>query len=156
MVVENRTAVIQGWQESHGSQLWHVAAINDNNESGYRTDGNSGTCACHNEAHERAKVLVHELARNVYHLPSMEKVIKYHHASLGFSIKHTLLKVVKHGNLVIFPRLTASAINELFPEFDETQKRHMRHQRQNMWSTKVKHDDDMSEDMGIKRVIEHK
>ena len=39
------------------------------------TNGNSGTGACQDEAHEWAEVVVQELARNVYDLPPMEKVV---------------------------------------------------------------------------------
>ncbi|KAL7489379.1 hypothetical protein ACHAW6_014974 [Cyclotella cf. meneghiniana] len=123
MLVVNGTTVVQGWREAHGSRLWRVVAVGgNNNENG---DGNTRSGACQDEAHEWAEVVVHELAGNVYDLPSTEKVIRYHHVSLGFP----------HGNLVSFPGLTTNAFNDYFPESDETQKGHMKEHRQNI-STK--------------------
>ncbi|KAL7476337.1 hypothetical protein ACHAW6_002206 [Cyclotella cf. meneghiniana] len=95
---------------------------------GHGTDENSGAVTCQDEAHKLAEMLVHELDGNVYDFPSTEKVIRYHH----------------------------DAINEFFPESNETQKGHMKQQQQNTQSTKVKDNDDMSEDLEIKRPIEHK
>ncbi|KAL7474278.1 LOW QUALITY PROTEIN: hypothetical protein ACHAW6_000255 [Cyclotella cf. meneghiniana] len=105
-----------------------VAAINENNEGGHGTHGNSGRDACQDETHKWAEVLVHKLAGNVYDLQPTEKVIRYHHMSLGFPIKCNLLKAVTHRNLVTFPRLIASAVNEYFPKSDEMQKGHMKQQ----------------------------
>ena len=102
-------------------------------------------------AHEWAEVVVHKFAGNVYDLPSTEKVIRYHHASLGFPMKSTLLKAVKHGNLLSFPGLTTNAINDYFPKSDETQKGHMKQQRQNVQSTKEKAE---ANALGTKRPIE--
>ena len=82
--------------------------------------------------------MVKDFAGSVYDLPSTEAVIRYHHASLGFLTKSTLLKAVWHGSLVTFPGLNVLAINRYFPDSDETQKGHMRQQRQNVRSTKVK------------------
>ena len=47
----------------------------------------------------------------MYNLPSMEKVIQYHHVSLGFPIKCTLLKAVKHGSLVTFHQHPVQSTN---------------------------------------------
>ncbi len=55
-----------------------------------------------------------------------------------------------------FLGLTACVIKEYFPESDETQKGNMKQQQQNMWSQKMKDDDNMSEDLEMKRPIEHK
>ena len=45
-VIANGTAIVQGWREAHGSQLWQVVAIGENNnENGDGTNGNSGTGA---------------------------------------------------------------------------------------------------------------
>ena len=100
--------------------------------------------------------MVHELAGNVYDLPSTETVIRYHHASLGFPVKSTFLKAVKHGNLLSFPGLTTNAINDYFPKSDETQKGHMKQQRQNLRSTKEKEDNDKENELDMKRPIECK
>ena len=133
-----------------------MAAINENNEEGHGTHGNSGGDACQNETHKWAEVLAHKMVRNVYDLRSTEKVTRYPHMSQGFPVKYTLLKAVKCGNPVTFPGLTASAVNKYFPESDETQKGHMKQQRQNVSSTKANSNDDMSEDLEIKRPLEQK
>ena len=83
-------------------------------------------------------VSVTEVAGSVYDLPSIEAVIRYLHASLGFPTKNTLLRAIKHGNLSSFPGLTASAVTKYFPKSDETQKGHMRQSQQGMQSTKVR------------------
>ena len=65
----------------------------------------------------------------------------------------TILKAVKHGNLASFPGLTTNAINEYSPESDETQRGHIKQQRQNMRSTKEKEE---ANAFDTKRPIERK
>jgi nucleosome binding factor SPN SPT16 subunit len=64
---------------------------------------------------------------------------------LGYPTKATLLTAARHGNLVTFPGLTPENISRFFPESDETQKGHMRQQRQGVRSTKVVDEDAMLE-----------
>ena len=45
---------------------------------------------------------------------------------------------IKAGNYNTWPGLTATAVRHHFPESDKTQKGHMKKQRQNMRSTKIK------------------
>ncbi len=68
-------------------------------------------------------------------------------------MKNSLLKAVKHGNLVSFPGLTTNAINDYFHESDETQKGHMMQQHQNVLSTKEKEE---ANGLDMKRPIECK
>ncbi|KAL7475034.1 hypothetical protein ACHAW6_000969 [Cyclotella cf. meneghiniana] len=82
---------------------------------------NAAATAC-----ECKVVSVTEVAESVYDLPSIEAVIRYLHASLGFPTKNTLLRAIKYGTLSSFPGLTASAVTKYFPESNETQKGNMR------------------------------
>ena len=77
-----------------------------------------------------------EMINNVYELPSTEKAILFLHAALGFPVKSTLIKAINNGNLATSPGLTISNVNKFFPESDETQKGHMKQQRQGVRSTK--------------------
>lgn len=70
-------------------------------------------------------------------LPSKAETIAYLHAALGFPTKETLLSAVRAGYLASWPGLTVAAVNKYFPESDETQKGHMKHQRKGVRSTKV-------------------
>ena len=69
-----------------------------------------------------------EAAANVYSLPSISQVIKYHHAAAGFPTKDTWVKAIKAGYYVSWPGLTAEAASKHFPEAEETQKGHMKKQ----------------------------
>ncbi|KAL7503578.1 hypothetical protein ACHAXN_001353, partial [Cyclotella atomus] len=74
---------------------------------------------------------------SVYNLQSKSEVVKYLHAALGFPTKETLLAATRAGFLTSWPGLNVSAINKYFPESVETQKGHMKHQRQGVRSTKI-------------------
>jgi hypothetical protein len=74
---------------------------------------------------------------SVYNLQSKSEVVKYLHAALGFPTKETLLATTRAGFLTSWPGLNVSAINKYFPESVETQKGHMKHQRQGVRSTKI-------------------
>ena len=104
--------VLQGCKEK-GDNLWTVSA--------YKEEGK-------------------EEANNVYNLPLMKQSIHYLHAAAGFpvKVKSEWIKAIKAGNYVTWPELTAEAVHKHFPESDETQKGHIRQQRQNVRSTKIK------------------
>ena len=72
-----------------------------------------------------------------YDLPSTKEVVRFLYAALGFPTKATLLTAAHNGNLVTFPGLTPNNINKHFPESEETQKGHMRQERQGVCSTKA-------------------
>ena len=78
-----------------------------------------------------------ERTLSIYTLPSTKDVITYLHAALGFPTKETLLAATRAGFLTSWPGMTVTAINKHFPESIETQKGHMKHQRQGVRSTKV-------------------
>ncbi len=72
-----------------------------------------------------------------------EEVVRFQHAALGFPTKAMLLTAIRHKNLVTFPGLTSKNVNKFFPEFDETQKGHMKQTMQGVRSTKVIDEDAM-------------
>ena len=78
-----------------------------------------------------------QACQNVYELSSMEQVVKYLHATWGFPTKPTIRNAVCKNWLVGWPELTVERVNKLFPESNETQKGHMKQQRQGVRSTKV-------------------
>ena len=102
--------VLQGCKEK-GDNLWTVSANEEEGE---------------------------EKANNVYNLPSTKQSIRYLHAAAGFPVKSEWIKAIKAGNYVTWPELTTEAVSKHFPESDETHKGHMKQQRQNVRSTKVR------------------
>ena len=78
-----------------------------------------------------------EPAMNVYALPTTKEVDTFLHAVLGFPTKETMLAAVRAGFLTSCPSLNFTTINKYFPESNETQKGHMKHQRKGPRSTKV-------------------
>jgi hypothetical protein len=79
-----------------------------------------------------------EEKHNVYSLPSMTQSIKYLHAAAGFPVKETWLTAIEAGNYVTWPGQTTAAVRKHFPDSDETQKGHMKKQRQGVRSTRTK------------------
>ena len=77
-------------------------------------------------AHETTK----EQANIAYDLPSVSQTVRYLHAAAGYPTKDTWIKAIKAGNYISWPGLTATAARKHFPESDETQKGHMKRQRQ--------------------------
>ncbi len=108
--------VLQGWRDANG--LWRVSREQQQSTKGVRTK------------------LRQEIAMNVYSLPSIPQTIKYLHAAAGFPVKETWVKAINNGNYSTWPGLNADAVNKHFPESVETQKGHMKKQRQNVRSTR--------------------
>ncbi len=71
-----------------------------------------------------------EQANNVYNLPLISQTVKYLHTAAGFSVEDTWTKAIKAGNFNTWPTITPSTVQQHFPESDETQKGHMKKQRQ--------------------------
>lgn len=78
-----------------------------------------------------------ESANAVYDLPSIAHTIKWHHASIGFPTKDTLLKAVSNGHFSTWPLFTRENVSKHFPESDETIMGHTNQQRQGVRSTKT-------------------
>ena len=77
-----------------------------------------------------------EAINNVYELPSIERAVRYLHGAAGFPTKATWLKSIRAGNYLTWPLITVKHVHKYFPESEETQKGHMRNQRQGVRSTK--------------------
>ena len=79
-----------------------------------------------------------EAINNVYELPSTKQAVRYLHACAGFPTKATWIKAIRAGNYASWPHLTLKAVQQHFPESDETQQGHMRSVKQGIRSTKEK------------------
>jgi hypothetical protein len=79
-----------------------------------------------------------EEVNNAYSLPSIPQSIKYLHAAEGFPVKETWTTAIQAGNYVTWPGLMATTIRKHFPDSDETQKGHMKKQRQGVRSTRIR------------------
>ena len=79
-----------------------------------------------------------EKALHAYDLPSINQTVRYLHAAAGFPVKETWLKAIRAGNFNTWPTITPATVRRHFPESDETQKGHMKRQRQGVRSTKVR------------------
>jgi len=79
-----------------------------------------------------------EAINHVYDMPSIQPAIRYLHAAAGFPTKSTWLKAIRNNNYMSWPLLTVKNVNKYFPESEETQQGHMKSQRQNVRSTRVK------------------
>jgi hypothetical protein len=77
-----------------------------------------------------------EYLHNVYELPSVEPTIRYLHGAAGFPTKTSWLKAICKGNYLSWPLINVKNVAKYFPESEETQKGHMRGQRQGVRSTK--------------------
>jgi hypothetical protein len=79
-----------------------------------------------------------EEANNLYDLSLTKESIRYLHASAGHPVKDTWPKAINAENFTTWPGLSVKAVHEYFPESDETERGHMKKQRQNVRSTKIK------------------
>ena len=75
---------------------------------------------------------------NVYELPSDEKTIRYLHACAGSPTNKYWLKAIKGDNYATWPNLTTDAVNQHFPESNETNQGHMQGIKQKIRSTRDK------------------
>ena len=88
----------------------------------------------------RSKVHKREEANNVYSLPSIPQSIKYLYTAAGFPTKEKWIIAIQSGNYVTWPGLTAATVRKHFPDSDETQKGHMKKQRQGVRLTRIRDD----------------
>ena len=68
----------------------------------------------------------------------MTKAIRFLHAAAGFPVKATWIDTIQRGNYATWPTLSAEAVERHYPESDATTKGHLKKQRQNVRSTKIK------------------
>ena len=151
----SEAAVLRGWRCPR-SKLWRVplqAKVTNLNAHTLLLDGPNGTESLNSlySLPSSTTMLNHieaftqgptpspvEAINNVYELPSIEPAIRYLHGAAGFPPKATWIKAIRNGNYLTWPLLTVKNVNKYFPESEETQKGHMRNQRQGVRSTKVK------------------
>jgi hypothetical protein len=111
-----RKPVLQGWRDASGLLR----------------------ASCDEKKPIRVSQTDNETAANVYNLPSIPQTIRYLHAAAGFPTKDSWIKAINNGNYKTWPGITAKAVSKHYPESVETQKGHMKKQRQNVRSTKQK------------------
>ena len=78
------------------------------------------------------ELVFRQKVNNVYNIPSTKESIQYLHAAAGFPVKDSWIDAIKAGNYTTWPGLNVKVVNRYFPESDETQKGHMKKQRQNI------------------------
>jgi hypothetical protein len=79
-----------------------------------------------------------EMINSVYSIPLTKGKIKFLHTAVGYSVEDTWIKAINAGNYLTWPGLSVKAVRHHFPKFDETQKGHMKKQRQNVRLTRIK------------------
>ena len=119
LTITMRTPPVLHGIKTNGDKLWTIASNDDKS--------------------------TREETHNVYSLPSMTQSIKYLHAAAGFPVKETWLTAIEAGNYVTWPGLTTAAVRKHFPDSDETQKGHMKKQRQGVRSTRTKEESNETE-----------
>ena len=77
-----------------------------------------------------------ETINNVYELPITEPTIKYIHAAAGFLEKSMWLKAIQRLNYLTWTLINTKNVTKFFFGSEETQKWHMRGQRQGVRSIK--------------------
>ena len=75
------------------------------------------------------------------------------HAAAGFLPTDTWIKAIKNGHYNTWPGLTVDAVNKHFPKAIETQKGHLKKQRQNVRSTKEHLEEETSAEEELTRSI---
>ena len=109
-IIEHTPPVLQGCRVDSG--LWTATGQN-------QTTASTGTTTPKSDH-----------ANLVYNLPSMAQAIRFHHASLGYPTKDTLVKAINNGHFVGWPLLTVHSVTKHFPYSDATIKGHTNQQRQ--------------------------
>jgi hypothetical protein len=84
------------------------------------------------------QVGLQQKVNNVYNIPLTKEAVQYLHAAARFQVKETWIDTIKAENYITWPGINANMVNRHCPESEETQKGHMKKQRQNVRSTRVK------------------
>jgi hypothetical protein len=79
-----------------------------------------------------------EAANAIFNLPNNQQTVLYYHAVAGFPPKETFCNALQAENYATWSGLTTQLVNKHLPDSDETQKGHMKRQRQGVQSTKQK------------------
>ncbi len=145
-------AVLKGWQCPR-TNLWRVPLVpivTNLNTDTLILDHSSGqdslnsmyTVKTDQISHEHVSLQMcnnqcQEYLHNVCEIPSIEPTICYLHGAAGIPTKASWLKAICKGNYLSWPLINVKNVAKYFPESKETQKGHMRGQRQGVRSMKV-------------------
>jgi hypothetical protein len=97
-------------------------------------------CPTARSSAEPPAVLPHQdhQANNAYNLPSINALVRLHHASAGNPVPSSWFATIKAGNYSSFPGLTLCNAMQHCPSSDATVKGHLKQTRQGLRSTKPK------------------
>ena len=73
----------------------------------------------------------------MYELPSIKPSIRYLHGAAVFPAKRTWFESIWKGNYLSWPLVNVKNVNKFFADSEETQKGHMKGQRQCVRSTEL-------------------
>ena len=127
---------VQGWREHTGERLWHIGLESPQPARPSTTD--RLLRARSPEVTKRDLATLHEVAHNVYELPTLGQGIKWMHAVCGYPAKDTWIKAIRAGNFVGWPLLTVENVHRHYPETDETPMGRLDAERAGTRSTKKK------------------
>jgi hypothetical protein len=65
-----------------------------------------------------------EAIHSVYELKTQPKLVQYYHAAVGLPTKPSWLKAIKNKQYTLWPGLRWEAVNNHFPQSEETLKGH--------------------------------
>ena len=130
-VTVSKGSVLRGWRCKE-TGLWRIPLVEN------VTNLNTETVICKAPPTESLpnRPPITEAVHNVYELQTVPERIRYFHVCAGFPTKRTWMKAIKGGFFASWPGLTEKAVNQHFPESEETQRGHMRKRPSGLRSTK--------------------
>ena len=123
---QHGTPVIHGWRDKNGPRLWFMLLLPDKATAPLPT---SSPPPMHMSLQ----------AFSAYDLLSIEALVRYFHAAVGFPVQDTWIKSIQSGNFKSWTGLTLHNTTKYFPLSKERIKGHMVQKRKNVRSTKRKH-----------------
>ena len=127
---------VQGWRERTGEKLWHIAL--EPPQSTKPSIIQKLLLSRSPVVSKENLAALHEVAHNVYELPTLGKGIQWMHAVCGYPAKDTWIKAIRAGNFVGWPLLTVENVHRHYPETDETPMGRLDAERAGTRSTKKK------------------
>ena len=125
--------ILIGWRDKNLPKIWRFALKSNGQE---RIDTKTN--------------LIAPVAHNAYYMPSLEALVRYMHAAVGFPVKAVWLRAIKKGNFATRPGLTYSNASKYCPQSVETLKGGMVQSSQRARPTKK----DKHNNQKIKKVSE--
>ena len=89
-------------------------------------------------AQERDRPEPTNAINNGYKLPIIGIAVPYLCSAAGFPTRTTWLKEIHKGNYILWPLINVNNMNKNFPESEETQKGHMRNQKQGVRPIRIR------------------